>query len=169
MVDLFLDHGAVNVVGAEAERHLRHPRRHHNPVSLDVREVVEQQPRHRDVLQVHEAGGLAPIDEFAELGVGGMEGERNKRLEAMRFILKLAELEEVVHAVNIGFDMAVKHGGVRVQSQLVSRAMDFEPGVGADLVVADDAPHRGGKNLRAAARQRPEAGLLEAFEDGADG
>ena len=99
MIDLFFDHRAVEVVGAEAKRHLRHARRHHDPVRLDVRKIVEQQARDGHVFQIHEAGGLAPVYEFAELGIRGVEGERNKRLEAACLILKIAELEQVVHAV----------------------------------------------------------------------
>src|SRR2546422_4278795 len=55
-----------------------------------------------------------------------------------------------------GLDVAVEHGGVRVQAQLVRRAVDFEPCVGANLVVADHPPDRGSENLGASTGKRPQ-------------
>jgi len=43
VIDLFLDHCAVNVIGAETERDLRNLRRHHLPIGFDVGKVVEHQ------------------------------------------------------------------------------------------------------------------------------
>src|ERR1019366_179902 len=58
VINLFLHHGAIDVVGAEAQRDLRHLRSDHLPIRLDVREVVEHQPRDRDLFQVEHTGGL---------------------------------------------------------------------------------------------------------------
>src|ERR1019366_4659675 len=102
----------VQVVGPEAQRHLRYPRGHHDPVSLDVREIVEQQARHSDVLQIHKAARLRVFDQLAELGVGGVKGQRDERLEAVGLVLELAQLQQVVNAVLGGLNVAVKHGGV---------------------------------------------------------
>src|SRR3712207_7435856 len=44
VVDLLAHHGALEVVHPEAQRHLRHHRRDHDPVRLDMRDVVEEQP-----------------------------------------------------------------------------------------------------------------------------
>ena len=164
VIDLLFHHGAVQIVGAEAQRHLRHARRHHDPVSLDVREVVEQQARHGDVLQIHKAARLIVRHHLAEFGVGGMKGQRNERLEAVRLILKLAQLQQVVHAILGRLDVPVKHGGVGVHAQFVRQAMHLQPRVGADLVVADDAAHRRRENLRAPAGQRVEPRVLQAFQ-----
>jgi hypothetical protein len=49
--DLVLDHRAVEVVGAEVERQLRHRQAVHDPEALDVVEVVEQQPGHGEGLE----------------------------------------------------------------------------------------------------------------------
>src|SRR5450432_3538899 len=43
VVNLFFDHCAVEVVGSEAQRDLRDGGREHDPVGLDVREIIEQQ------------------------------------------------------------------------------------------------------------------------------
>src|SRR5262249_20976090 len=48
MIDLFFDHGAVEVVCAKAQRDLRDARCEHDPISLDVFEVVEHEARNRN-------------------------------------------------------------------------------------------------------------------------
>ncbi len=48
--DLVLDHRAVHVVRAVVQRELRGRQAVHHPEHLDVREVVEHQPRHRERL-----------------------------------------------------------------------------------------------------------------------
>ena len=61
VIDPLFHDGAVDVVGAEAQRDLRDPRGHHHPIGFDVRDVVEHQPRHRDVADVGEPGGLRDV------------------------------------------------------------------------------------------------------------
>src|SRR5690625_4632006 len=58
MRDALLLDGAVDVAYPGRECHLGELRRDHDPVPLDVREVVEDQARHREVAQVIEAGGV---------------------------------------------------------------------------------------------------------------
>ena len=58
--------------------------------------VIEQQAGYRDALDVGKTSGRRDV---LQGRVGRMEGERNKRLEAACLILKIAELEQVVHAV----------------------------------------------------------------------
>ena len=108
--DLLLGHGAVDVVGAEREADLREPRRDHDPVRLDVREVVEHQPRHGDRLQVVEAGRLGQLHRRR---FPGLEGERDEGHEAARLVLQLAQPQQVVDAVLDRLDVAVEHRRVR--------------------------------------------------------
>ena len=61
MIDPLFHDGAVDIVGAKTQGDLRDPRRHHYPVSLDVRDVVEHQARNRDVLDVVKARGLRDV------------------------------------------------------------------------------------------------------------
>ncbi len=89
MVDLLLDHRAVEVVGAEAQRDLRDPGRHHDPIRLDVRDVVEHQPRRRDVLDVQKACGLGDV---LQRRIVGMKCQRNKCHEPLRLVLQLPQL-----------------------------------------------------------------------------
>src|SRR3989440_12300174 len=55
--DLLPHHRALHVVGAEMESHLGEREAHHDPVGLHMRDVVEQEPRYRDHLEVVRAGG----------------------------------------------------------------------------------------------------------------
>ena len=57
VIDAFLHQRSVDIVGAEALRDLRDPGRHHHPIGLDVRDVVQHQARHRDLADIVEAGG----------------------------------------------------------------------------------------------------------------
>ena len=68
VVDLLLRHRAVHIVGAEPQRDLRDPWRKHHPVRLDVIEIIKQQARHRDGLQIEEArrSAGAPVPYFRD-------------------------------------------------------------------------------------------------------
>ena len=110
MIDFFFNYGPVNIIRAKAQRNLRDLRRHHLPVGLDVGEVVEHQATDGDLANVGESAGLGKM---VESGVVGMEGQRNKRLEAAGFVLQGAQAEQMIDAVLIVFDVAVQHGGVR--------------------------------------------------------
>lgn len=79
--DVVPDDGAVDVVGAGLEHELRHAERLHDPERLDVREVVEHQPRDRERAQILEARGTG---EVLELAVIGEEGEGDDGLEVAR-------------------------------------------------------------------------------------
>jgi hypothetical protein len=89
-----------------------------------------------------------------------MKRQRNKRLEAARLILQRAQLEQVIDAVFVVFDVAVEHGRVRLQPDLVRQARRVEPFIAVNLVIADDVPHAVGKNFGAAAGQRIDARLF---------
>src|SRR5512144_622037 len=56
--DALLDHGAVEVVNAKVERHLCYLFAEHDPVSLDVVEVVEKHSRNRERLEVVKTRGV---------------------------------------------------------------------------------------------------------------
>ncbi len=60
----------------------------------------------------------------------------------------------MVDAVFVVLNVAVEHGRVRLQSDLVGEFRRFEPLIAIDFVVADDVAHAVGENFGAAARQR---------------
>src|ERR1035438_3909197 len=55
VIDLLLDDGAVQVIGAKAKRNLRNLWREHLPIGLDVGEVVEQLAADGDLANVGQA------------------------------------------------------------------------------------------------------------------
>ncbi len=75
----------------------------------------------------------------------------------------------MLDAFFFGLDVAVEHGGVRGQADLVRGAGDVQPLLAADFVVADDFAHARIENFRAAAGQRIHAGVLERQQRIADG
>ena len=75
----------------------------------------------------------------------------------------------MLDALFFGLDVAVEHGGVGAQADLVRGAGDIEPLLAADFVVADDFAHARIENFRAAAGQRIDAGVLERDQRIANG
>ena len=158
--DLLADDRALDVVRAEVERHLRERQPHHDPVGLDVRHVVEQEPRDGDHLQVVGAGRVAPAP-LLEHGVLGMERERHEGEEAARLVLERAQPQQVVDALLVRLHVAVEHRAVRRDAERVGVAMDVEPLVGVLLARRDEPPYAVGEDLGAAARQRAEPRRLQ--------
>ncbi|HEY1375965.1 MAG TPA: hypothetical protein VGF55_04190, partial [Gemmataceae bacterium] len=62
-----------------------------------------------------------------------MEGQRDECLETAGLVLQLAQPDQVVDAVVRLLDVAVEHGGVGAQPQLVGLAVDAQPGGGVGL------------------------------------
>jgi hypothetical protein len=56
-----------------------------------------------------------------------MKRERNEGLEAAGLVLHRAQLEQVVDAVLVVLDVAVEHGRVRLEAELVGQARGVEP------------------------------------------
>src|SRR5881275_1520186 len=75
----------------------------------------------------------------------------------------------MVDAIIVILHMAVKHGRVRLQTNLVGEFCSFQPLVAVDLVVADNVAHAVGENFGAAARQGIDARGLELLQRFANG
>ena len=84
-----------------------------------MRKVVEHQAADGDLLDVEHAGGFR---QMLQRRVVGMERQRDEGLEAAGFVLQRAQLEQVVDAVFVVFDVAVEHGRVRFQSDLMGES-----------------------------------------------
>ncbi len=82
-----------------------------------------------------------------------MESQRNKSLEAVGLVLQGAEFQQMIDPVFVVLDVAVEHGGIRLQPDLMSQLRGIQPLVAVNLVIADDVAHAIGKNFRAAAGQ----------------
>ena len=84
MINLFFDNCSIEIVGTEAKCDLRDAGRKHDPVGLDVIEIVEQQARDGEIAKVVVAGGLGDV---RERGVVWMKREGDESDEAVRDVL----------------------------------------------------------------------------------
>ncbi len=114
-----------------------------------MREVIQHQPADRNLLDVVHSGGRKKM---LQRRVRRMKRQRNKRLEAASLILQGAQLEQMIDAVLVVFDVSVEHRRIRFQPDLVGQPRRIQPLIAINLVIADDVPHPIGKNLRPAAR-----------------
>src|SRR2546430_9464285 len=89
VIDLFANHRSLEIVDAERKRRLREKRRDHDPVGLDVFEVVEKEPSDGEVAEVVESGrrGALTAKLDTELVVIRVIGERNVSKESVRLVL----------------------------------------------------------------------------------
>jgi hypothetical protein len=161
VVDVLLDHGPVDVIGPERQRELGDRDAEHDPVGLDVRDVVEHEAPDGDLAQLVER---ARPREMRPLVVLGVERERDVGLEAARLVLQAPQAIEVVELLLLRLDVAVQHRAVRAQACAVHGARDVEPALAADLQAVAGLVYALGEHLRAAARARVEARGLELLE-----
>src|SRR5260370_38385779 len=80
--------------------------------------------------------------------VRGVEGQRDESLEAASLILQGAQFEQVIDAAFVVFDVAVEHGGVRFQPDLIGEARGIEPLIAINFGIADNVPHPIANNSR---------------------
>ena len=158
--DLLAHDRALDVVRAEVERDRRERHPHHDPVGLDVRDVVEHQPRDGEHLQVVGAGRVPPAAPLEDR-VLRVERERDEGEEAAGLVLLGAQPEQVVDPLLVRLDVAVEHRAVRRDAEPVRRVVGAEPEVGVLLAGRDELAHAVGEDLGAAARQRAEPGGLQ--------
>ena len=158
--DLLAHDRALHVVCAEMQRHLRKRQAHHDPVRLDVRDVVEQQARHGDHLQVVGAGRVLPAAPLED-GVLRVERERDEREEASGLVLLLAQPQQMVDTLLVGLDVSVEHCAVGRDPEPVGSVMRAEPEIGMLLARRDEPADAIREDLRTAAGERPEPDRLE--------
>ena len=109
MGDALFNHGAVHIVGAEQQGHLRYFQARHDPVGLDMVEVVQKEPRCGKQPELLECRGPVAA---GKLGVGGMKRQGNEGLKAAGLVLKIAQAQEMIGNLFIGFDMAPQKGRI---------------------------------------------------------
>src|ERR1043165_1668876 len=98
-----------------------------------------------------------------------MVGQGNKTAEAARFVLKGAELAEMVNAVFEGFDVAVKHRAGAAFAEFVPRAVDVEVFGGGFFSFGDGGADGGIKNFGAATREGVKTCFPQFAQSIADG
>jgi pimeloyl-ACP methyl ester carboxylesterase len=161
VVDLLVNDGAVQVIGAEGQGHLGRLDAQHHPVRLDVREVVQHQPADGHRLQVEQDARFLNTVHLGQLCVVRVEGQGDEGLEAARLVLQFPQPDQVVDAVPDLLDVPVEHGGVGAQTQIVRLVVNPHPGVGIGLVLADPVADLWVEDLGAAAGQTAQTCLLE--------
>ena len=67
----------------------------------------------------------------------------------------------MINAILVILDVAIEHGGVGTQADLVSNPRGIQPLVAVNLVIADDVADTIGKDLRAAARAGIDSRFLQ--------
>jgi hypothetical protein len=161
VVNQLVDDRAIEVVCSETECRLSYLLAEHDPVSLDVVEVVEHQSRDSDGLQISHPAGLGDV---IQAGVVRVKRERNKCLKSARFVLQFAELAEMIDAVLRLFDVSVKHRRIGSQPQLMRVPVNVDPGLRIRLVLADLRPDFLVEDLRTAAGHAAQSGLNELLK-----
>src|SRR3954462_990863 len=129
VIDLLAHDRAFEVVHAERQRCLREERRDHDPVRLDVVEVVEKESPDGEIAQiVKTCGGRSFSSElFAELVVIGMIGQRDVSEESVGLVLEITQHRQMLDTIFNRLHMAVEHGAVGSNPQAVSDAVYFDP------------------------------------------
>src|SRR6267378_2942365 len=161
VIDLLLDHSPIDVICSETQRNLRNLRRHHLPVRLDVRKIIEHETADSDLLDVEHAGGSR---QMLQRSVRRMERQWDESLEAAGLILQSTQLQQVIDSILIVLDVSIEHGGIGFEADLMSQPRRVEPLVAINLVIANDVPHAVGENLGSPARQRIHTRLFHLDE-----
>ena len=81
--------------------------------------------------------GGRPVQPPAQVVVVGVVAQGDESLEAAGVILQFPQPQQVIDPVLVLLDVPIEHGGVGVQPQVMSSAMDGKPGVGIGLLGAD--------------------------------
>jgi len=134
-----------------------------DPVAGDVRDVIEENPTDREIAELFEGRGMRDaLEDWA--GTIGLEGERDKACETARFVLKITESPEMVHAVRGRFDVPIQHRACAPPTHFVPSAMNLRPLLSCFLPLANLLADLGIKDLGASASDRPETMLTQEGE-----
>ena len=98
-----------------------------------------------------------------------MKRQRDKSLEATGFVLQIAQFQQMIDAVFIVLDVAVEHGRVGLQTDLVGELGGIQPLVSIDLVIANDVADAVGEDLSSPSGQRVHSRGLQLLQRLADG
>ena len=94
-------------------------------------EVVEKKPGRGHRSEVLDGGGLP----LGEPRLARLQRERNEREEPRAFVLRVPQAEHVRNPLLVRLDVAVEQGRVRGNPHPVRDSVNFEPPLGAHLVL----------------------------------
>ena len=162
MIDEFMTDGAVDIIGSIGKRCLGRANSQHDPVSLDVRNVVQHEAADGHGAEIHQCRWLLDVGKF---GVFWMECERDKGLEPTGAVLEVSQSQQVVDAMVRLFDVAVQHGAVGLQANFMGGLVDLNPFVGVRFVLTDLVADFRVENLSAASWHASEANGTQVHQD----
>jgi len=93
-----------------------------------------------------------------------MKSEGDEGDKASRLVLQSSQPDQMIHLIFRGLDVAIQHGAIAFQADLVRDARGLQPLIAVDLVIANDAPDALGKDLGAATGQGIDTGLFQTFK-----
>ena len=168
--DGFVHQRAAHVVGAAVQARLSPARAELDPGHLDVAEVrMQRQARdgvHQDGFAQRRALARQPFAVQGRFHVH--ERQRHELGEAARFLLQVAQTQQVPRPVRVALHVPEHDRGGRRQSHRVRLRHDVQPALRRHLVGADDAAHLVVEDLGRGARQRTQARSLELLQKLAD-
>ena len=96
---------------------------------------------------------LAVREEVLKRRIGWMKCQWDISLEAAGLILQVAQADQMVGAIFLVFDVAIQHGCIGFQANVVGGAGSFQPLFAINFVVANHAPDALVENLGSASGQ----------------
>jgi hypothetical protein len=116
--------------------------------------IIEINPAYRQIAQLLD--GRRTLDVSQNCGLR-FKRKRNKPTEAPRFVLKLAELAQVIDALLQRFDVSVKHRARAVAAHLMPGPVNVEPFLGGLFAATNTITHFGVEDFRATACNRTQS------------
>src|SRR5438034_1664193 len=110
-------------------------------------DVIEINSTDGEITQLLDGGSALDVSQHRRLR---LECERNKPAKPAGFILKLAQLAQMIDTLLERFDVAVEHGAGAAAPHPMPNPMDIEPFLGGFFAAANPIPHLGIKNFGAA-------------------
>src|SRR5947207_2704346 len=138
---LFQDR-SMEVIRAITQRHLSQLQSQTDPISCDVREVIEVNAADRDRAQGIVTGGRNTYGDFV---VVRLIGERDKSGEAACLRLKVAQLPEMIDPVCQRLDMPKEHGASAAPAHLMPGPVHVQILRRRLLAPGDGGAHGGAK------------------------
>src|SRR5258708_2188494 len=167
VVDLLAHYRSLEIVHSERERGLREKWSDHDPMGLNVLEIVEEEPADGEIPEVIETGRRRPLPSEldSKLVVVRVISERNVGEEAVGLVLEIAKHREMLNSVLNGLDVSVKHRAVRSNPEPVRGPMDIDPVLGRELFIGDRHAHALAEDFGSAAGQGVQSGVAQGCED----
>ena len=151
-------YGTVQIIDPEGQGKLGALPAQHRPVSLQIAEVVHEDPGDRIQAHVLNNGSLRHM---AHVVVSVAELKGDETVETSRSVLKCTQPAHVVYPVVIALNMAIQHSCIAVHAQVMCSFMDGKPAIGVHLVGTDLLPDLRMKDLGTPAREGLQPGFLQ--------